>query len=66
MDLDLRMSSRNRCRWLVYRWKMGLSRVISHCPEICPQLKLGFPATQVGYDIILTILTAMEQVITYY
>ena len=44
MDLGLNMSLRNRCRWLVAgRW--GLSRVISHCPQICSLLKLGFPAT---------------------
>ena len=36
------------------RW--GLRSVISHCPQICSLLKLGFPATQrfpvtqVGYD----------------
>ena len=55
MDLGLRMSFLNRCRWLV-AGRLGLSRVISHCPQICSLLKLGFsaaqgfPTTQVGYD----------------
>jgi len=51
MDLGLSMSLRHRCRYhslVAGRW--GLSRVISHCRQICSLLKLGFQDTQVGYD----------------
>ena len=47
MDLGLRMSFLNRYRWLV-AGRLGLSRVISHCPQICSLLKLGFRGHKLG------------------
>jgi len=61
-DLGLRTALCNRCRWLVAgRW--GLSRVISHFPEICPYSNLGSWLHKLG--MMLTIPTAIERVIIY-
>ena len=63
MDLGLRISLRNRCMWLVAgRW--GLSRVISHCLQICSRLHKDSQLHKLG--MIQTVLTAIEQVIIYY